>query len=194
VVNDVSNVVSGKPLATGGIWGGPLGTALPADEAVALNAALKAYGYIGEDGLTETIGRSTEKVKAWGGDTVKVVQTDGSVTYQFTFIESMNAEVLKTVFGASNVTVTAATPTAGTKFAVKRNVSEQLAHQVFIFEIKDGPARKRIVVPDGQVTEVGDVTYNDGGVISYQVTVEAFFNPAIGGQSVEYSDNGKPSA
>lgn len=193
MVNSVGNVVAGKPLATGGAWGGPLGTALPTDEAVALNVALKAYGYIGEDGLTETNGRSTEKVKAWGGDTVKVLQTDYSVTYQFTFIESLNAEVLKAVFGASNVTVTAATSTTGTKIAVKRN-AEQLPHQVFVFEIKDGPARVRIVVPDGQVTEVGDVTYNDGGVISYQVTVEAFYSAAIGGQSVSYSDDGKFSA
>lgn len=193
MVNTVGNVLAGKPLATGGIWGGPSGTAIPTDASTALNAALKAYGYIGEDGLTETVGRSTEKVKAWGGDTVKVLQTDYSVTYQFTFIESLNAEVLKTVFGASNVVTTAATSSTGTKFAVKRN-AEQLPHQVFVFEIKDGSARKRIVVPDGQVTEIGDITYNDGGVISYQVTVEAFYDPTLGGQSVEYSDDGKFSA
>ena len=193
MVNSVSKVVAGRPLATGGVWGGPLGSAIPADEVVALNAAIKAYGYIGEDGLTETVGRSTEKVKAWGGDTVKVLQTDFSVTYSFTFLESANAEVLKAVFGAANVTVTPATSTTGTKIAVKRN-SEPLPHQVFVFEIKDGNARNRIVVPDGQITEIGDITYNDGGVISYEVTVEAFYNEAIGGQSVSYTDDGVKSA
>ncbi len=192
-MNSVSKVAAGRPLATGGVWGGPLGSAIPADEVVALNAAIKAYGYIGEDGLTETNGRSTEKKKAWGGDTVKVLQTDYSVTYSFTFLESANAEVLKAVFGAANVTVTAATSSTGTKIAVKRN-SEPLPHQVFVFEIKDGNARNRIVVPDGQITEVGDITYNDGDVISYEVTVEAFYNAAIGGQSVSYSDDGVFSA
>lgn len=193
MANTVSNVVAGKPLAAGGVWLGPAGTTLPADASTVLGAGFKAGGYIGEDGLTETVGRSTEKVKAWGGDTVKVLQTDFSVTYQFTFIESLNGDVLKAVYGAANVTTTAATSSAGTKQAVKIT-ADQLPHQVFVFEIKDGDARVRIVVPDGQITEVGDVTYNDGSVIGYQVTVEAFRDSTLGAQAVKYTDDGKFSA
>lgn len=193
MANNVANVVAGKPLTTGGVWSAPRGTALPTDASTALAGTYVALGYIGEDGLTETTARSTEKIKAWGGDIVKIVQTDFSVTYQFTFIESLNGDVLKEVYGAANVTTTAATSSAGTKQSVKI-VADQLPHRLYVFEIKDGPARVRVVVPDGQITEVADVTYNDGSVIGYQVTVEAFRDVTLGAQAVKHTDDGVFSA
>lgn len=191
--NNVANVVAGKPLAAGGVWIAPLGTALPTDETTALNAAFKSAGYIGEDGLTETIERSTEKIRAWGGDTVKVVQTEFGVTYQLTFIEAVNGDVLKAVYGTTNVTTTAATALVGAKHAVKIT-SEQLPHQAFVFEVKDGEARIRIAIPDGQITEVGEITYADGEVVGYQVTVEAFYNATLGAQAVKYINDGQKTA
>lgn len=193
MANNVKNVVAGKPLAAGGVWRAPIGTALPTDETTTLNAAFKSAGYIGEDGLTETQDRSTEKIKAWGGDTVKVVQTEFGLTYQFTFLESASAEVLKAVHGAANVTTTPATSSSGAKHAVKIT-SEQLPHEIYVFEIKDGDARIRICVPDGQITEVGEVTYSDADVIGYQVTVEAFYDATLGAQAVKYINDGQKSA
>lgn len=193
MTNNVKNVVAGKPLAAGGVWRAPLGSTLPADELAALDAAFKAAGYIGEDGLTETQDRSTEKIRAWGGDTVKVVQTEFGLTYQFTFIESVKGEVLQAVYGAANVTTTAATVSAGTKHAVKVT-SDQLPHECYVFEVKDGDARIRIAIEDGQITEVGDITYADGEVIGYQVTVEAFRGTTTGANAVKYIDDGQKAA
>lgn len=190
---EVSNVLAGRPLATGGVLIGPLGTAAPTDATTELDAGFLAAGYIGEDGLTEGTERSIEKVKAWGGDTVKVLQTDYSVTYSFTFLESLNAEVLKAVYGDDNVTTTPADTTNGTLHTVKLN-SDVLEHKSFVFEVKDGDARIRIHVPDGQVIETGEVTYNDSEVIGYQVTVEAYRDAVLGSNSVKYLDDGKPSA
>ena len=189
---DSRNIVAGKPLASGGVLVAPLGTALPTDVSTAPNVAFVAAGYIGEDGLTETTDRSTDKVKAWGGDVVKVLQTDFSVTYQFTFLESLNAEVLKAVYGDDNVTTTAATVSAGTLHAVKVN-GDVLPRKSFVFEVKDGDARIRIVVPDGQITEVGDVTYSDGEVVGYQVTVEAFRDATTDANALKYLDDGRPT-
>ncbi|WP_051432618.1 hypothetical protein [Promicromonospora kroppenstedtii] len=109
-MSNSANIVAGKPLATGGVRIGPLGATAPTDATTALDAAFVSAGYVGEDGLTETTDRSTEKVKAWGGDIVKVLQTDFSVSYSFTFLETLNTDVLKAVYGDDNVTVTAATP------------------------------------------------------------------------------------
>ena len=189
---NAKNVVAGKPLATGGVLIAPVGTALPTGATTAPNASFVAAGYIGEDGLTETTDRSTDKVKAWGGDVVKVLQTDFSVTYQFTFLESLNAEVLKAVYGDDNVTTTAASASAGTLHAVKIN-GDVLTRKSFIFEVKDGDARIRIVVPDGQITEVGDVTYNDSEVVGYQVTVEAFRDSTTDANALKYLDDGRPT-
>ena len=191
--NQVKNVVAGKPLATGGVLTGPLGTPLPTDESTALNVAIKTTGYIGEDGLTETIGRETDKVKAWGGDTVKVVQTAFSVQYKFVMIESLNEVVLRAVHGDSNVTKTDATASAGNKYMVKLT-AQQLAHKVWVFEVKDGDARIRIVVEDGQIVEVGDITYTDEEVVGYEVTVEAFLGTTTQAQAVKYIDDGQKTA
>lgn len=190
--NTASNVLAGKPLATGGILRGATGSTLPTDATTALDAAMKALGYVGEDGVTETQDRSTTKIKAWGGKTVKVVQTESSVTYQFTLIETLNVEVLKAVHGDANVTTTAATTTKGTLQTVKVT-GEQLGHATFVIEVKDGDARVRICIPDGQITEVGDITYSDEEVIGYQVTVECFPD-SNGVAATKYLDDGVFSA
>lgn len=188
MVNTAANVVSGKPLATGGILIAPLGTTLPTSVSTAPDAAFVGAGYIGEDGVTEGGERSTEKIKAWGGDTVKVVQTEHSLTYSFSFIETLNADVLKAIYGDANVTTTAATVSSGTQHTVLVT-GESLPHKSYIFEIKDGDARIRIAVPDGQITEVGEITYADSEVIAYEVTVECF-GDANGVKATKYLDNG----
>ena len=189
MANESKNVLAGVPLATGGISMADLGTAIPTDAVTALGVGFTAAGYVGEDGLTESADRSTEKIKAWGGDVVKVVQTDFSTTYTFTFLESLNTEVLETVYGVDNVTVTAATATTGTLRTVKVN-ADTLPHKVFVFDMKDGDARIRICVPDGQVTEVGEISYNDGAVVAYEVTVEAFRDADLNANAVKYLDDG----
>lgn len=193
MANDSNKVLAGKPLATGGVLVAPVGSTAPTNAVTALDAAFKALGYVGEDGLTESAERSTDKIKAWGGDVVKVVQTDYAVTYKFTLIETLNADVLKTVHGTSNVTTTAATVSAGTLQAVKLN-SDTLPRQAFAFEVKDGAARIRIYVPQGQITEVGEVTYSDSDVVAYEVTVEAFRDATLGANALKYIDDGVFSA
>jgi hypothetical protein len=186
------NTVAGKPLATGGVLVAPTGTVGPTDNSTALNAAFKALGYVGEDGLTESTDRSTDKVKAWGGDIVKVLQTDYSVTYQFTLIEHMNNDVLKALYGSANVAFTAQTVSTGNKNNVKL-VSDTLPVQAWVFEVKDGLNRIRIYVPKGQITETGEVVYNDGQIVGHQVTLEAFYDTTLGANAIKYMDDGRQS-
>jgi hypothetical protein len=183
--------VAGVPLATGGILIGDVTAAAPTTANATLTG-FSAAGYIGEDGVTETNERSTDRIRAWGGDTVKVVQTEHNVSYQFTFLETLNADVLKAVYGQDNVTTTAATVSTGTLHEVQIN-AETLPHKSYVFEVKDGDAKIRIYVPDGQITEVGDVTYSDSEVIGYQVTVECYADE-LGNKAYKFLDDGKFSA
>lgn len=192
MANLVQNVVAGKPLATGGILSGPISSPLPTDASTAVDAAIKGVGYISDDGVSESMNRETDKIKAWGGDVVKIVQSEHSVTYQYTMIESARAEVNREVYGEPNVTATVATTTHGNLLAIKVT-AEQLPHMVRVIEIKDGDARIRIVLPDSQITEVGDITYQDASIIAYPVTVEAFPDSA-GVKAYKYTDDGKKAA
>lgn len=188
MVNSVDNVVSGKALAAGGAYVGDMSVTAPTDVDTALTG-YDSFGYVSEDGLTEGSERSTSKIKAWGGDVVKIVQDEHSVTYKLALIESTNATVLKAVYGDANVTVTPATELAPA--VVKVNVTgDVLPHKRWAFEIKDGDARIRISVPDGQVTETGEITYADGDVIKYDITIEAFAD-ANGVKATKWISNGK---
>lgn len=192
MANSVANVAAAKPKVTGGAYRGPLGTALPVDSTTVLNVAFKGLGYIGEDGVEFNPARSTDKKRAFGGDVVKVLQTEYSETWTFTLIESLNAEVLKTVHGDSNVTTTAPTTTAGTLQAVKSN-GDVLPNSEWIFEMIDGAAKRRVVLPNAKVTEVGEVTFQDGELVAYPVTLEAFEDTS-GNNSYSYLDDGVFSA
>lgn len=192
MANTASNVVAGRPLATGGVLLGTGNPVLPTDCSTTPASGFAAAGYIGEDGVTMSIGRDTNKIKAWGNNIVKVTQTDHSVTFQWAFIETLNVNVEKAVFGAGNVIATPATTMAGNRLAT-RITADQLPHMPSIFEVKDGIARVRLVVPDLQITEQGDVVFNDGDVIMYQVTAEAF-EDVNGVKVYKYSDDGKLAA
>lgn len=188
-MSNASNVLVGVPLkATGGVSIAPTGTALPTDATTGLNAAFKAAGFISDNGLEETVDRKSDTVKAWGGDTVRAVQSEYGVSYKFTFIETLNSDVLKAVYGDSNVTVTAATSTTDTLYAIALN-SAVLPKKEFVFEIKDGAARIRIVVPLGQITDVSPVKYDDKDPIAYEVTVTAFPD-ASSNYAYRYIDDG----
>ena len=170
-MNNTSNVTTGKPKKTGAIFMAPLGTTLPTDASTALNSAFACLGYASEDGVTNNNSPESESVKAWGGDVVLNTQTEKPDEFTFTLIEAMNAEVLKMVYGDDNVTVTEATTTAGEQIAIAANSAEQVERAFVIDMLLKGNALKRIVIPKGKVTEVGEITYTDEDAVGYETTL-----------------------
>jgi hypothetical protein len=97
---------------TGGVYRGVSGTTVPTTVDGVLNVALKDQGYVGEDGITQSIDQDTTDITAWqNSDIVREVQTSHKLTYQLKLIE-VNPETLETVYGnhaAGTTLITGAT-------------------------------------------------------------------------------------
>lgn len=164
---DAQRVTYGKPRVGGAVSVAPLGTELPVDAVSELASDFKNLGYISEDGMTNENSPETEAIRAWGGDTVLVTQTDKPDTFGFTLIEALNVEVLKFIYGEDNVT-----GDLETGIEVKANAKE-LPSATIVVDMIVQNALKRIVVPSAKITEMGEIAYVDADAVGYETTVQA---------------------
>lgn len=174
------NVSNAKPKIGGAIYSAPLGTVLPTNAITNLEAAFKSLGYISEDGLSNANSPSSDNIKAWGGDVVVTVQTEKEDSFTYTLIEATSIDVLKEVYGSTNVK-----GTLETGIEIKANSKELEEHVIVIDMILKAGVLKRIVIPCAKVSEVGEINYADEDAIGYETTVQAI-NDTQGNTHYEY--------
>ncbi|MBR3517783.1 MAG: phage tail protein [Lachnospiraceae bacterium] len=188
MANNAENVQIGKPSIAGGVWVGAAGSTLPTSATSAIDTAVFACaGYCSEDGVTNSSSISTSDIKAWGGDIVASPLTEKKDTFKWKMIEAGNSVVLKMVNGDDNVTGTIVSG-----ITVKVNAKDKVPHAFIIDMQVSTNILKRITIPNGKITAIGDIVYKDGEPVSYEVTVTAFPD-AQGNTHYEYIVEGTPS-
>jgi hypothetical protein len=131
---------------TGLVYRAPLATAAPTTQATSLNVAFVDLGYIGEDGVTQTIPGSGDanNIKAWqNGAIVRTVRTasDDLPTFSFVALET-NKTVVESYYGQT-VTQTA------TEGSLVVNSLTTRTHYSWVIDVVDGAELERIYIPDG---------------------------------------------
>lgn len=165
---DAMNVTAAKPNKAGAVFSAPLGTTLPTDAITARDAAFVNLGFISEDGVTNSNSPTCEDVKAWGGDIVLSTQTEKKDTWKLKLIEANNINVQKVIYGPDNVT---GSLEEGLAVAAS---SDEVAATCWCIDtiLKDG-VKKRLVIPNGKITAIGDIVYKDNEPIGYEITITA---------------------
>lgn len=180
MANTATNVSAGKPAIGGAVFVGASGTTLPTDAVTALDAAFKSLGYCSDDGVTNSNSPSSTKIKAWGNDVVMTLQEEKPDEFKFKLIESLNLDVLKTVYGESNVT-----GTLSTGATVNATSAEPALCAWVIDMVMTGNTKKRLVIPNGKISSIADVVYKDNEAVGYEITVSALPD-ANGKTHIEY--------
>ena len=184
---NTSDVRIGAPdqATTGAILHAPVGTALPtmssiSKTGVTINQAFVGNEYVSEDGVTLSPARTTTDIKDWSGSVVRKVLESFDGTLQWTMISTDRA-ALEVAFGSKHLTYSNANSSHGNQAQVALGafMPDEYA---WVFLIKDGNARVVIAVPDGQITEVGDVTFASNAAVGWPVTLSCY--PDSSGNSI----------
>lgn len=163
----MANVTAAKPKTGGGLYVGPTTATLPTDTATALTG-FKSLGNISDDGIDNDMSSESEEVKNWGGDTVLTTQTSTSDTYKLTLLDSLSVDVLKEVYGESNVN-----GTLSTGITIKKNALEKENRAWVVDMVMVDGILKRIVIPVGKISEIGTVSYKDNEPVGFEITITA---------------------
>lgn len=162
----------GTGRASGYFYHAPKNTALPASPLAELGTGWTEVGYIAEDGITWSTGRSSEPLKDWAKKIRRQIQNEPTGTVAAPII-STTAEVLKTIFGEDNVTEAAATSAHGKLVSVEVAEGVVSGEEAFLFIMKDGNDAMMLGTTNGFITALEDISFQPGNPITWNATVSA---------------------
>lgn len=154
--------------STGEIYKAPTATSAPTSAISSLSSWTAGLtGFLSENGVTQSIGTESTKIKAFQAATVvSTSQTSFDVTYAFEMLE-FNAITQLLYFGTAT-----AVDTTGHTSTVNGTA---LPRYSWIIDMLDGSNGKvRIYIPLGQITERGDTVFKNGEATVLPVTLTTY--------------------
>ena len=172
----MSNVLIGAGRATGMFYTAPAGTALPITPGASLGADWAEVGAITEDGITLTL-PSGDVLRNWALVAERKVNTENG-TVQAPIMYTTK-KVLETLFGAGNVTHTAASSQHGNVDSVDLAPDVSAEPAAYLFLMKDGDKLAMLGTTNGLITEIGDVSFSPTEGATWEATIDATWTFAI---------------
>lgn len=157
---------------TGMFYHAPAGTALPTSPSETLAAAWVEVGAVSEDGISFNSNWSFDKLKDWSKRIRRTLPGDETGTISAPVIETTE-ESFKTIFGANNVTVTAATATHGKLISVDVTATNTPDAEAYLFLMKDDDDMIMIGTSEGYITELAEVSFQPDSAITWNPTISA---------------------
>ena len=163
--NDPQETVIG---GSGQLYSAPVGTALPANESSALNAAFVGHGYHSEDGVS--VNQSLELIRLGAWQSKKDIRRERDAeTFRVTAnLLQWNDANLPLAFGGGAVTE----PTPNHYKYVPPASNEALDERAFIVDVVDGLSILRFVIPRGCVVEAVESSFTRNAFGQLPIAVE----------------------
>lgn len=148
----------------GAVRTAPLGTTAPTNPTTAYAAGWVDLGYLSDAGIDEDQNDGWSEIRAWQNKAIVRRTLDMfEQTFKYTLIET-TAAGLSLYHKNSLITTASAVSTLQVV-----PPAENLA--AFGIDIIDGDFNMRIIIPKGEVTSVGTITYNGSDPIGYELTI-----------------------
>jgi len=145
------------------------GTSLPASPMDTLTGFAEV-GAITSDGITVSFAKDNEPIRDWSKAIRRLASTDEGATISGSLLETTK-KVFECLFGADNVTYTAATSSNGNITSVTVAPGVSASRKVFYFLMKDGDDMLGIG-GEGILRDLGDVSFVPNEPITYEFTIE----------------------
>lgn len=146
------------------------GTSLPSSPADALGADWAEVGAISYDGIEVNFSKDSEPIRDWTKAIRRLAASDEGATIAGKLLETTK-KVLETIFGADNVTYTAATGANGNITSVTVAPGVSASTQCFYFIMKDGDDMIGIG-GEGILRDLDNVTFAPDSAIEWGFTLE----------------------
>lgn len=168
-----NNVNLGIGLATGMFYTAPVGTALPAypSDSTGLSSWTEV-GAVTSDGITWSTGKDSDPLRNWAKEVERLIASDEGGTVQAPLMYTTQ-KTLETIFGADNVTVSAADSNHGALVSVNVAPGVSASPKGFLFIMKDGDDMMMLGTSKGIVRDIDDLSFAPTEAITWTATIEA---------------------
>lgn len=157
---------------TGAISVAPIGTTLPESASAKLQEPWESGGYIGDAGIAISTNKGVTVIKDWSQGSVRKALSDfdGTISVPFLQVDEFSATRL---VGKDNVHTKPADNDHGAILAI--DLGPNLPDvESYVFSMKDGDNRVRVVVPRGQITQIDAISFVPNAANSWPGTLSCF--------------------